>query len=57
MIGTLLKFPVSCWLDIASSTCWTVVGYFIPIISVHTLVLFLAVKEQFQGILFVDWDI
>ena len=57
MKWTLLHFPVSFWLDIVYGTCWTVVGYFIKIINIYTLVLFCAVKSKFQGILFVYWEI
>ena len=44
-------------LDIAFRTCWTVVDYFMPILSIQTLVLFLSGKEWFHGMLFVYWDI
>ena len=50
MTWTLFHFPVSCWLNIAFRICWTVVGYFIPIMRIQTLVLFLAGKELFHGI-------
>ena len=57
MTWILLNFPVRCWLDISSMNCGTVVGYFLPIMRIHTLVLFISGKERLQGILFVDWDI
>ena len=49
---TLLHFPVSCWIDIASRTCWTVVGSFLPMLRIHKFVLFLAGKARFQGLFF-----
>ena len=57
MTWDLLNFPVSCWLDISSRTCWNVVGSFLPILSIQTLVLFCSVKLWFRGIFFVYWVI
>ena len=54
---TMLYSTVSFQLDIASRMFLTVVVYFIPILRIQTLVLFLAVKARFQGILFFDWEI
>ena len=54
---TLLYFPVDCCFDRYSITWWTVVGSFIPILIIHTLVLFIAIKSRFQGIFFADWEI
>ena len=42
---TLFHLRVSCWLDIFSRTCWTIVEYFLPTLMIHTLVLFLAVNN------------
>ena len=42
MTWTLLNFTVSCSLDIYSINFCTVVGSFIPLMRIHTLVLFLA---------------
>ena len=53
---TLLHFPVSCWLDMASKTCWTVVGYFLIMMRIQTFVLFITVNALFDGMLFFDWD-
>ena len=38
-------------------TCWTVVGYFLTMMSIHKWVLFILGEARFQGILFVEWDI
>ena len=42
MIWILSYFTVSYLLDIASMTCCMVVGYFFPILSTHTLVIFIS---------------
>ena len=52
-----IAFPASCWIDIASRTFWTVVGYFLMMLSIHTLFLFLELKPRFQGLLFFEWYI
>ena len=57
MTCNLLDFPVSCWLDMVSTTCWSVVGYFLPIMRIQTSFMFLAVNSWFHGLLFSDWDI
>ena len=57
MTSTLLHFPVIYLLDMASKTCWTVVGSFMPMLSIQTIFLFLACNAWLHGILFVDWDI
>ena len=44
MTWTLLHFPASFWLNRASKTFWTVVGYFLPMPRMHKLVLFIARK-------------
>ena len=49
---TLLQFTVSWWLDMDSKTCWGVVGYFLPMLSIQTLVLFLAGNSWLHGLLF-----
>ena len=54
---TLLHFPVICWLDMASKTCWTVDGYFLPIIRIQPLVLFPASNLLFHGLFFLLGDI
>ena len=48
MTWTLLHFPASFWLNRASKTFWTVVGYFHPMLRIQTLVLSIAVKAQFR---------
>ena len=53
---TLLHFPVSSWLDMASKTCWTVFGSFMLILRIQKLVLFLSGNEWLHGLLFSDWD-
>ena len=45
---TLLRFPVSCWIDTDSIICWDVVGYLLPMISIHKLDLFILVKAHLQ---------
>ena len=55
MIFILFQFPVSWWLDMAYKTCLTVVGSFLPILRIQTLVLILA--GLLYGILFSDWEI
>ena len=54
---TLLNFPVSCWIDISDRTCCTVVGYFLLMTRIKTLVLFISWKEWFHGLLFLEWEI
>ena len=57
IMWTLLHFYVSCWLDVASRNWWSFVGSFILMLRIYILVLFLARKAWFNGILIVDWDI
>ena len=57
MTFSLLHFPVSWWLYMASKTCWNIVGSFLKILKIQTLVLFLSGCAWFHGLLFVDWDI
>ena len=57
MTCTLLYFPVSFWLDMASKTCWTDVGSFLPIMRIQTLVMFLSGNASFYGLLFYHWEI
>ena len=38
-------------------TCCIAVGYFLAMMSIHTLVLNFAGKAGLQWILFADWDI
>ena len=40
----LFHFPVNFWIDMASKNCWTVVGSFLLIMRIQTLVLFLTVN-------------
>ena len=54
---TLLHFTVSCWLEMSSITCWTVVCYFLLIINIQTLVLFLDGYTRLHGLLFYYWEI
>ena len=54
MTCTLLNFPVSWLLEMASKTFWTVVGYFLPILRIQTLFLFLSEKELLHWLLFAD---
>ena len=56
MTCILLNFPVSFWLDMASITCWTDVGYFLPMLIIQKLVLSLAVNVWLHGIIFYDWE-
>ena len=44
MTCNLLYFPLIFQLEMASKTCWTVVGSFLPTLRIQTLVLFLADK-------------
>ena len=53
----LLHFPVICWLDMASKTCWTVVSHFLTMLRIQTLVLFLAGNAWLNGLLFSDLHI
>ena len=53
----LLYFTVSCWIEMAYKTCWNVVGSFLKMLRIQTLVLFLSVREWLHGMLFVDWEI
>ena len=55
MTCTLLHFPVSCWLYMASKNSCTVVGYFLWIMSTQKWVLFLSGNSWFHGLLVVDW--
>ena len=57
MICTLLHFPLSCWLEMDSKNYWTVVGSFLQMIRIQTLVLFLYVNAWFHRMLFSDWEI
>ena len=57
MTCTLLYFPVGCWLEMASKTCLTFVGSFLPMLRIQIFVLFLAINAWFHGLLFVDWKI
>ena len=57
MTFTLLHLLVSCWLDMDSKNCWTVVGSFMPMLRIQKLVLFLAGNEWFHGLLYFDWEI
>ena len=57
MTRTLLRFPFSCWLDISYRKCWTVVGYFLTMLRIQTLVMFLYGEAWFLVILSVEWDI
>ena len=57
MTWTLFYFPVSCWLEIASKTVWTIAGSFMSLLRIHTLVQFFSGKAWFCGQLFVDWDL
>ena len=54
MTWILLHLLVICWLDMTSVTCCTVVGCFILIFIIHTLVKFIAVNVWFHGIFFLD---
>ena len=54
---TLLNFPVSFWLEMASKTFWTVVGSFLLMPRIQTLVLFLVINEWFHELLFYYWYI
>ena len=54
MICTLLRFPVNCWLEMASKNCWSDVGYFMPILRIQELFLFLDGNAWFHGLLFSD---
>ena len=56
MICTLLDFPVSCWCEMDSKTCWTAVVYIMPIMRIQTFVLFLSGKALLHGLLFFYWD-
>ena len=56
MTCTLLRFPVSFWIDIYSKNVCAVVGSFMPIIRIQTLVLFIAVNLWFRGMWFSDWE-
>ena len=53
----LFHFPVSCRLNMSYKTCCTVVGYFLPMMRIQTLVLFLYGNELFHGLSFVYWEI
>ena len=57
MTCTLLHFPVIFWLEMYYKTCWTVVGSFLTIMRIQTLILFLSGDRLFHGLLFVDWYI
>ena len=37
-------------------TCCSVVGYFIPIMRIQTLVVFIIYNDMFRGILLFDWE-
>ena len=50
-------FSVSSWLGMCSENYWTVVGSFLPMMRIQSLVLFIAVKEKYHGLLFFDWKI
>ena len=50
----LLYLTLICWLDMASVTCCTDVGYFLPILIIHTLVLFILGSSLFYGIFFTE---
>ena len=54
---TLLYFPVSCLLYIASRNIWAAVGSLFLILRIQPLVLFFAEKAGLHGLLFVDWEI
>ena len=41
----------------ASEIHWTVVGYFLPMMSIQKSVLFLSEKAWLHELLFVDWEI
>ena len=56
MVWIIMNLTAICWLEMDSMTCGNVVGYFIPMAIIHTLVIFIAGKSRFHGILFVDWD-
>ena len=53
---TRLHFPVIFWLEMASKTCWTVVGSFLPLLKIQKCVLFLSGNAWFHGLLFYDWE-
>ena len=58
MTWTLLHFIFTYWLDISSRMFWNIVGYFLPILRIKKIVvLFLASKALFHGLLLVDWEI
>ena len=55
MTCTMLNFPVSCWLEMASKL-FSDVGSFTPIMRIQTFIMFLDGNAWFHGILFSDWD-
>ena len=57
MACTLLYFPVSCVLDMDFKTFWTVLGSFLSMLSIQTLVLFLDVNSWLCCLLLSGWDV
>ena len=55
MTRTLLHFPVSFLLEMDYKTCWTVVGYFLPMPRIQKMVLFLDGNKWLHGLLFAYW--
>ena len=51
-----LHMPVSCWLEMNYITCCNVVGSFLPILRINTLVIFLVVNVRFYGILIFECE-
>ena len=49
---TLLHFPVSFWLEMAYKSFWTVVGSFMPMLRIQTLVLCLPEMHDSMGFYF-----
>ena len=52
---TILHMSVRCWPDMVSMTCNTIVGYFLTMLIIHSLVIFIEDTARFHGVLFVDW--